>query len=133
MKYLWDTDTCIYLLNGNSPIEEKLRSIGDKDICTTIINIAELKFGAYNSTQVESNLRRIEKLASILAVLNDFSNEIATLFAKNKAILRKDGIIISDFDLLIGSFALTYNLIIVTNNIEHFRHIPNIKIENWVK
>ncbi len=133
MKYLWDTDTCIYLLNGNSLIEEKLRSIGDKDICTTIVNIAELKFGAYNSSQVESNLRRIERLASILTVLNDFSNEIATIFAKNKAILRKDGIIISDFDLLIGSFALAYNLIIVTNNIEHFRHIPNIKIENWVK
>ena len=133
MKYLWDTDTCIYLLNGNSLIEEKLRSIGDKDICTTIVNIAELKFGAYNSSQVESNLRRIERLASILTVLNDFSNEIATIFAKNKAILRKDGIIIGDFDLLIASFALANNLIIVTNNIEHFRHIPNIKIENWAK
>jgi len=91
MKYLWDTDTCIYLLNGNSFIEEKLRSIRDKDICTTIVNIAKLKFGAYNSSQVESNLKRIERLASILTVLNDFSNEIATIFAKNKAILRKVG------------------------------------------
>jgi len=133
MKYLWDTDTCIYLLNGNTVIEEKLRSVGEKDICTSIVNIAELKFGAYNSSQVESNLKRIERLASILNVINDFNNEIATIFAKNKAILRKNGIIIGDFDLLIGSFALAYNLTIVTNNIEHFRHIPNIKIENWVK
>ena len=95
--------------------------------------LLQLKFGAYNSTKIESNLKRIEKLQSILKVLDDFNDTVATIFAKNKALLRKDGIAIGDFDLLIGSFAIANGLIIVTNNIEHFRRIPKVQIENWVE
>lgn len=49
MKYLWDTDTCIYHLNGNSKVKQNVRSVGAKSIYTTIVTIAELKFGAFNS------------------------------------------------------------------------------------
>ena len=95
--------------------------------------LLQLKFGAYNSTKIESNLKRIEKLQSILKAIDDFNDTVATIFAKNKALLRKDGIAIGDFDLLISSFAIANGLIIVTNNIEHFGRIPKVQIENWVE
>ncbi len=47
MTYLWDTDTCIYHLNGNPKIRQKVQEIGAKAISTTIVTIAELKFGCY--------------------------------------------------------------------------------------
>lgn len=53
-------------------------------------------------------------------------------YGKNKAYLEKSGISIDDFDLLIGSTATNYNLVMVTENIKHFERIPNIKLENWV-
>jgi predicted nucleic acid-binding protein len=42
------------------------------------------------------------------------------------------GIVVSDFDLLIGATAITYNQILVTNNIKHFEKIKELKIENWI-
>lgn len=78
-------------------------------------------------------MKRIEELRSILTILDDFNDNVATIFAKNKALLRKGGISIGDLDLLIGSFAIVNELIVVTNNTEHFKHIAKLQIENWAR
>ena len=44
MSYLWDTDTCIYFLNGSSDVRDRLKRVGEDAICTTIYNIAEHKY-----------------------------------------------------------------------------------------
>lgn len=131
MTYLWDTDTCIYHLNGDIRVRQKVQEVGSKAISTTIVTIAELKFGAYNSAKVDSNLERIRMLRQKIHVLSDFTNTIATIFAENKAKLKKQGISIGDFDLLIASFALHHSLIVVTNNTSHFQYVPGLNIENW--
>ncbi len=132
MKYLWDTDTCIYHLNGDPKIRQKVKEIGAKSICTTIVTIAELKFGAFNSTKIKFNLQRVKKLQEKISVLSDFIETIATLFAENKSKLKKQGITVGDFDLLIASFAIHHKLIVVTNNTSHFQHVPNLQLENWI-
>jgi predicted nucleic acid-binding protein len=53
------------------------------------------------------------------------------IFSDLKAKYRKVGITIDDFDLLIAATALTYNQIVVTNNVKHFSRIEELKIENW--
>lgn len=40
---------------------------------------------------------------------------------------------ISDFDLLIGCTAIENKLIMVTENVNEFKRIDDIKIENWIK
>ena len=55
------------------------------------------------------------------------------LIGKEKARLRKAGIMISDFDLLIGCTSVENDLIMVTENIKEYKRIYDIKIENWVK
>ena len=132
MKYIWDTDICVYFLNGDKEIVNKTKAIGAENICTSIISILELKFGAYNSTRVKSNLERIGKLQQKLTILDDFDDNIAAFFAGNKAQSRKKGITIGDFDLLIASFASVNNLYLVTNNTKHFKHLSRLKIENWL-
>lgn len=132
MRYLWDTDTCIYYLNGNPHIQQKVQTIGVEHICTTSITIAELKFGAYNSQKVEANLQRIEEWQQKFRVLDELHNQITTIFGQKKSFLKKNGVPIGDFDLLIASFALHYQLISVTNNIDHFSRIPDIPFESWV-
>ena len=54
-------------------------------------------------------------------------------FGELKAKLEKSGKTIDDMDLLIGSTALTHNLILVTNNISHFERIEGLEIENWTE
>lgn len=132
MIYLWDTETCIYYLNGNQHIRQTVRNVGLTTIATTIVTIAELKFGAFHSPCVAENLARIASLQQKIRVLSDFSDPIATVFAENKARLKKQGLLIGDFDLVIASFALHLGLIVVTNNVAHFQRVPNIRIENWM-
>lgn len=55
------------------------------------------------------------------------------LFADTKALLRQQGKLIDDFDLLIGTTALKDNMTLVTDNVKHLARIPGLHIENWVK
>ncbi|NIM11080.1 MAG: PIN domain-containing protein [Candidatus Aminicenantes bacterium] len=132
MRYLWDTDICVHFLNGDKKILQKTKKVGAENICTTVINIYELMFGAYNSTRVKSNLERVKKLQARLTILDSFDDSVGNFFAKTKAQLRKKGITISDFDLLIASFASVNDFRIVTNNTKHFNHISGLKVENWL-
>jgi tRNA(fMet)-specific endonuclease VapC len=38
---------------------------------------------------------------------------------------------ISDADILIAATALKHNLVMVTENVQHFRRIPGLSIESW--
>ena len=40
---------------------------------------------------------------------------------------------IENFDLLIGVTALANNLVMVTENVKHVGHIPELEIENWAE
>lgn len=53
------------------------------------------------------------------------------IYAKEKARLRKTGLLIDDFDLLIGTTAVAHQLVMVTNNGVHFKRIKGIDIEDW--
>ena len=48
-----------------------------------------------------------------------------------KARLRRSGKSIDDFDLLIGSTAVTFGLKMATNNIDHFDRIKGITLEEY--
>ncbi|WP_262889323.1 hypothetical protein [Cyclobacterium sp. SYSU L10401] len=38
-----------------------------------------------------------------------------------------------EFDLIIGVTAQANEIILVTDNIKDFRHIENLKLENWAE
>lgn len=132
MNYLLDTDTYVYYFNGNKNIRQKFLELESTQIFISIPTISELYFGAYNSQQIESNLQNLEiLLESVEIAFSSF--KVAELFGKIKTDLKKKGMIISDFDILIASYALANDLILITNNEEHFTRIENLKVENWVR
>ena len=47
------------------------------------------------------------------------------------AYLKRNGLLISDADILIASTALTHDLVLVSNNVEHFARIDRLKVESW--
>lgn len=49
------------------------------------------------------------------------------------AFLRQRGELIGDADILIAATALTDGLCVATNNLEHFRRIPELQIQNWLQ
>ncbi|WP_457564125.1 type II toxin-antitoxin system tRNA(fMet)-specific endonuclease VapC [Caminibacter pacificus] len=130
--YLLDTNICIYILK-KKPISvfEKFKSLKIGDIKVSSITVAELYFGAYNSQNVEQNVKVVNNFLLPFDIV-DFDESSAINYAKIKADLRKKGQIIGELDMQIAGVALAKDLILVTNNEKEFRRIKNLKIENWV-
>jgi tRNA(fMet)-specific endonuclease VapC len=130
MKYLLDTNICIHLFRGKFNLISKFEQIGLSNCAISEITLAELVFGAENSDNPKKNQEIIEKFTSQITILPIFDS--IYLYGKEKARLRKSGIMVSDFDLLIGCTAIENDLIMVTENVKEFERISDIRIENWI-
>lgn len=65
----------------------------------------------------------------VLPITDDVILKAADIYA----ILRKQGAIISDADILVASIAIINNLVLVTNNSNHFSRIKGLLLDNWKK
>ncbi len=131
-RYVLDTDTAIYWLNGEEKIRKKVKQIGPSNLRITVITLAELKYGAYNSRKVEANLRNITKfLRKVRAFPLD--QNAADRFGKIKAEVCGKGQTIGDFDILIAAITMSHKGILITNNTEHFKRIDDLRYENWLE
>lgn len=130
MKYILDTDTLIYFLKGNRAVVDCLSKHSASEMATTIINHSELFFGAFNSPKKKENLEVIDGLLNTLKII-PFCEESSVIFAEQKALLKKQGNIVADMDLMIASISLKHKAILVTNNTQHFSRIKKLQLENW--
>jgi predicted nucleic acid-binding protein len=48
VKYLLDTNICVYWLKGSEHIEQKVLSVGVDNIAISFVNVSELYYGATN-------------------------------------------------------------------------------------
>lgn len=129
-RYLLDTNICIFYLQDKYDIVNKLEKAGRRYCYISEITIAELLYGATCSTNPEKHLRETNDFIDKFDILHIYP--ALTVFAEAKATLRKQGLMIDDFDLLIGATAIVNDIIMVTENQKHLSRIPDIKIENWV-
>jgi tRNA(fMet)-specific endonuclease VapC len=88
-------------------------------------------FGVENSEKKEKNKKALDDFLSGIKIIPIFQS--LDLYAKEKARLRKLGTVIDDFDLLIGATSVSHNLVMVTNNTDHFKRIKGITLEDWTE
>lgn len=130
MKYLIDTNICIHFFKGKFNLIERFEKAKLSNCAISEITLAELIFGAENSSNPKKNYKLIDKFTEQTKTLPIYNS--ISIYAKEKVRLRKKGEMISDFDLLIGSTAISNDLIMVTENVKEFKRITAIRIENWV-
>jgi tRNA(fMet)-specific endonuclease VapC len=131
MKYLLDTNICIYLIKEKpSRVIEKFREVAPLEVGISAITVAELLYGAAKSQFPERNEVALREFLLPLTVV-DFDFEAAKYYGYIRSILEKQGKPIGGMDLLIAAHALSLNLVVVTNNEREFRRIENLKVENW--
>lgn len=132
MKYLLDTNVCIYIIKKKpSQFFEKLETLQINDVGISAITLAELEYGISKSMFPEKNKIALIKFLAPLEIL-PFAEKAAEIYGKIRSYLEKAGSIIGTLDLFIGAHAESENLVLVTNNVTEFSRIPNLKIENWV-
>lgn len=130
MKYLLDTNICIYFLKGQYQLNEKFDKVGFDKLYISEITLAELKYGAEKSNYPEKNRKVIQKISNQFKLIPIFNS--LDIFAREKARLKTEGKTVDDFDILIGATAIANNMILVTNNEKHFDRLKKIRIENWI-
>ncbi|MBM4467510.1 MAG: type II toxin-antitoxin system VapC family toxin [Chloroflexi bacterium] len=132
MKFLLDTDTCVFWLRGYVSVRDHLAAVSPEVIAISVITLAELRYGAACSARPASNHQAVDDFISALFVLG-VHPETAHAFGEIKAHLRKKGMLIDDLDLLIAAAARTHDLTLVTNNQDHFGRIPGLRLDNWMQ
>lgn len=130
MKYLLDTDICVYWLKKDDRVEQNAISVGLENIAISFITLSELYYGAHKSQHIEENLAAIRLLTSKLSMVES-NDQICARFGKLKVFLEKQGMIIDDADLFIAACALTTDATLVTNNTRHFKRIEELRLQNW--
>jgi tRNA(fMet)-specific endonuclease VapC len=130
MKFLIDTNICIYALKQNPAVLQRLLEQTRTDVALSVITEAELRTGAAKSASPTRTLRLLENFLRPMTVL-EFGSEDAIAYAHVRAKLERAGTPIGPLDTLIAAQAVARKLTLVSNNEREFRRIAGLRLENW--
>ena len=130
MKFLLDTDTCIYALKQNLAVLKNLLARAPEDILVSVITEAELRTGAAKSSSAAKTLRLVENFLRPIAIL-EFTSSDAASYAHVRARLERAGTPIGPLDTLIAAQAVVRKLVLVSNNRREFGRVAGLHIQNW--
>lgn len=133
MKYMLDTNICIYTIKHTSELLlNKFINHNPDDICISSITYAELMHGVYKSQAKEKNELAVSLFLSPITIL-DFDAVAAREYGIIRAELEKKGTPIGPMDMLIAGHAKSENLVLVTNNKREFERVEDLIIEDWTE
>ncbi len=130
MRYVFDTNTCIYALKLQGRVVERMRDHLPSEIAITTITLAELWFGARKSTRSVAVRQEVDAFLEPFDVL-PFDRVAADTYARVRFDLERIGRPIGERDLLIASVALARDLTVVTHNLGEFTRVVELKTEDW--
>lgn len=130
MKYMLDTNTCIFIMKEDVTVLNKLSNIDFSHICISSISLSELEYGVCKSQQYERNRKILDNFIKYFLII-PYSNNVAVEYGKIRAELERMGKPIGAMDMLIAAHAITENLTLITNNKREFERIKQLKIEDW--
>ncbi len=120
MKYMLDTNICIYTIKHKPPeVIKAFLCHEPDDMCISSITYGELMHGVEKSQAVERNRAAITLFLSAISILS-FDSDAAEEYGAVRADLERKGTPIGPMDMLIAGHARSRGLILVTNNTREF-------------
>jgi tRNA(fMet)-specific endonuclease VapC len=136
MRYMLDTNICIYLIKNNPPdVVNRLRTLRRGEAVMSVVTYAELRAGveihsaSRSAEQRDLDIRVLQALTTRIPVL-PFTESAAECFGVMRAALRDRNR--DTMDRLIAAHALSIGLTLVTNNETDFIDYADLSVENWV-
>lgn len=119
-KAILDTSVMVdFIRNRNDAIQKISKLSQEYELCTTDINIFELYYGAYISSQTDKNLAAVKGLSNTLTIFST-SEESMEISAKIMSELKSGGQSVELKDIFIAGICLCNSCPIVTQNKKHF-------------
>ena len=130
--YLLDTNIISDVIrNPDGPAARRIEQVGPKEIFTSIIVAAELRYGCAK----KGSLKLVAKVEGILETIPVLPLDIPAdaEYGGIRAELETAGQSIGMNDLLIATHAQTLGLTLVTDNTREFSRIRGLNVENWLE
>lgn len=131
MRYLLDTNMVSDLVrNPGGRVTQRIGEVGEEQVCTSIVVVAELRYGA----EKKGSARLTLQLQTILDVLEILPLEAPAdrTYGILRTRLERAGTPIGGNDLVIAAQALALRYTIVTDNEREFGRIEELPLENWL-
>jgi len=132
VRYLLDTNILSDLVrNPQGRVMQRIRAVGEAQVCTSIIVAAELRYGAAKkeSPRLAAQLQAILDAIEVLP----FDAPADTAYGQLRARLEVSGRPIGGNDLLIAAQTIALGYTIVTDNEREFARIQDLPCENWLR
>jgi tRNA(fMet)-specific endonuclease VapC len=133
VRYLFDTNTCSYVIHqrkGFESIAHKMHGLRYGELVLSSIVLAELQFMAAKSAVPQA--KREQLLRFLLQFHVAPFDESATItYGQVRLQLERRGSPIGPLDTLIAAHALSLKATVVTSNIKHFGQVSGLAVENW--
>ena len=127
VTYILDTDWVIDYFNDTEPTSSKIEELRNEGMGVSIISLAELYEGILNSRDPESSEKKLLGFMSEVSIIG-IDEGICRIFGDLRGKLRKKRLLIGDFDIIIASTALYYEITLCTNNRKHYDRIEGLKM-----
>jgi tRNA(fMet)-specific endonuclease VapC len=132
MRYLLDTNVVSALVRDpGGSVTERIRAVGEANVCTSIIVAAELRYGATKKGSTRL-LAQVESVLSALEVV-PFEAPADSIYGEVRTQLEQTGQPIGGNDLLIAAHALALGCTVVTDNPREFERVKDLRVENWLR
>jgi tRNA(fMet)-specific endonuclease VapC len=132
MRYLLDTNIVSNLVrNPQGRVADRLKAVGEQNICTSIIVAAKLRYG----TTKKASPRLTAQVEAVLGVIDTlpFDSPADEIYGSIRTQLELVGKPIGGNDLLIAAQALALDHTLVTDNDQEFSRVDGLRVENWLK
>jgi tRNA(fMet)-specific endonuclease VapC len=132
MRYLLDTNIVSDLIrNPQGRIAQRIRAIGEDQVCTSIIVAAELRYGAAK----KGSPRLTAQVEAVLDALDVLPLEAPAdvAYAAVRTRLEQAGLPIGGNDMLIAAHAMALGCTVVTDNEREFARVDGLLHENWLR
>lgn len=130
MKYILDTDICIFALKQRAGVLKRLLRESPDDIAVSAMTEAELFFGALKSSQPERAKNQVAAFLEPIVIL-PFDSEAAGKHAAIRYALL--GSPIGERDMVTAAVAAASGLTLVTHNTKEFARVEGLSLEDWVE
>ena len=132
MRYLLDTNIVSDLVrNPQGKVAQRIIKVGEKQVSTSIIVAAELRYGAEKKESPRLSAQ-LEAVLSVLKIL-PLEKPVDATYGSIRAQLEKIGKPIGGNDLLIAAQTLALDCILVTDNQREFVRVEDLRLENWLR
>jgi len=128
---LIDTDILSELFKGNRQVRTRVEEYVREHGRLTISHIQKYEvLKGLKAKKADKQIKVFKKFCDaniILPITDDIIEKASEIYAS----LKVAGNLISDVDIFVAAITITNNLVLITNNTDHFSRIKGVRLDNW--